>query len=69
MYTFSVKSISDFLVILGTASLLVACWQYRHRVSALRKLGLPRETSLTLGVALLIVVLGAFALTTLVMAL
>ena len=69
VYTFSVKGISDFLVILGTASLLVACWQYRHRVRGLRKLGLPREASLTLGVAMLIVVLGAFALTTLVMAL
>ncbi|HEX4513443.1 MAG TPA: DUF202 domain-containing protein [Polyangiaceae bacterium] len=69
MHTFSVKSISDFLVILGTVSLLVACWQYRHRVRGLRKMGLPREASLTLGVALLLVVLGAFALTTLVMAL
>jgi putative membrane protein len=69
VHTFSVKGISDFLVILGTASLLVACWQYRHRVRGLRKLGLPREASLTLGVAMLIVVLGAFALTTLVMAL
>jgi len=69
MHTFSVRGISDFLVILGTVSLLVACWQYRHRVRGLRKLGLPRETSLTLGVALLIVVLGAFALTTLVTAL
>jgi hypothetical protein len=63
-----VKGISDFLVILGTLSLLLACWQYRHRVVGLRKLGLPREASLTLGVALLLVVLGAFALTTLVMA-
>jgi putative membrane protein len=69
VYTFSVKGISDFLVILGTVGLLVACWQYRHRVKGLRKLGLPREASLTLGVAMLLVVLGAFALTTLVMAL
>ena len=69
MYTFSVKGISDFLVILGTVSLLVACWQYRHRVRGLRAMGLPKEKSLTLGVAMLIVVLGAFALTTLVMAL
>jgi putative membrane protein len=68
-HTFSVEGISDFLVILGTVSLLLACWQYRHRVRVLRKLGLPSEISLTLGVALLIVVLGAFALTTLVMAL
>jgi putative membrane protein len=69
VYTFSVKGISDFLVILGTVALLVACWQYRHRVKGLRKLGHPREASLTLGVAMLLVVLGAFALTTLVMAL
>jgi len=69
VYTFSVRGISDFLVILGTVSLLVACWQYRHRIVGLRKMGLPREVSLTLGVALMIVVLGAFALTALVMAL
>jgi len=69
LHSFSVKGISDFLVILGTVSLLIACAQYRHRVLGLRKLGLPREMSLTLGVAMLLVVLGALALTALVMAL
>ncbi len=68
-HTYSVKGLSDFLVILGTVSLLGACWQYRSRIRALRAMGLPRTHSMTLGVALVLVALGAFALTALVMAL
>jgi len=67
-HTFSVRSLSEFLVILGTVSLLVACWQYRNRIRALRSMGLRYERSLTLVVALVLVAVGAFALTTLVMA-
>jgi putative membrane protein len=68
-HTYSVKGLSDFLVTLGTAALLGACWQYQSRIRGLRAMGLPRTHSLTLGVALVLVAIGAFALTALVMAL
>lgn len=67
--TFSVKGLADFLVILGTLTLLVAAFQHWNRTRELRVMGLPRKPSLSFVVALLLAVLGGFALTALVLAL
>jgi putative membrane protein len=62
----SVLTVAHFLVTTGTVALLGACWQYWHRVRRLRAEGLPKEISLTLFVALALVVVGWVALGALV---
>jgi putative membrane protein len=64
--TVSVLTVAHFLVILGTLALLGACWEYRGRVRGLRAAGLPEERSITLMIALALVVVGWFALGALV---
>ena len=64
--TVSVLTVAHFLVVLGTVALLGACWEYRGRIRALRASGLPEERSITLVVALVLVVVGWFALGSLV---
>jgi putative membrane protein len=67
--TVSVDSIAYFLVILGTAALLGAALQHRHRVKELFRMGLHPQFSITFTVSLLLTAVGAFAFTSLVMAL
>lgn len=62
----SVESIAFFLVILGTLALLGAAVQHRVRVYELVRMGLCRQFSITFVVALLLVVVGGFAFTALV---
>jgi putative membrane protein len=61
-----VRRIGYFLVVLGTAALLAAVLQHCHRVRQLNALGFPRQLSITLIVAVLLVLLGGLALTSLV---
>ncbi len=64
----SVESIAYFLVILGTFALLVATLQHVLRVFDFRGMGLARQPGrLPVGVALLLVTVGAFALSSLVL--
>jgi putative membrane protein len=65
----SVEGIAYFLVILGTAALLGAILQHWHQVRELQAMGLHRRLSITFMVALLLAVLGGFALSSLVLAL
>ena len=65
----SVESIAYFLVVLGTAALLAAALQHWRRVRELRAMGLGHPFSITFIVALLLAAVGAFAFTSLVVAL
>jgi putative membrane protein len=65
----SVESIAYFLVVLGTVALLLAAIQHRVRMHELYKMGLRRQVSTSFVVASLLIVVGGFALTSLVMAL
>jgi putative membrane protein len=61
-----VRRIGSALVVLGTVALLAAVLQHWHRVRQLNALGFPRQLSITLIVGVLLVLLGALALTSLV---
>ncbi len=65
--TLSVDSIAYFLVILGTLALLGATLQHWLRMHELYTMGLPTQVSITFGVAVLLTLVGGFALTSLVM--
>jgi putative membrane protein len=67
MRTIGVSSIASGLVILGTLALLAAALQYSLRVHELHRQGLQRQLSIEFVVAVVLVVLGGFALTSLVM--
>jgi putative membrane protein len=64
-----VESIAYFLVILGTVALLMATIQHRVSMSQLYVMGLRRQVSTSFVVAVLLIVVGGFALSSLVMAL
>jgi putative membrane protein len=64
----SVESIAYFLVILGTVALLMATIQHRVRMHQLYEMGLRRQVSTSFVVASLLIVVGGFAMTSLVMA-
>jgi putative membrane protein len=67
--TVSIEQLAYFLVILGTTALLGASLQHMLRVHELYKMGgLRRQFSITFIVALLLVAVGVFALTSLVLA-
>jgi len=63
-----VESIAYFLVILGTVALLMATIQHRVRMHQLYEMGLRRQVSTSFVVASLLIVVGGFAMTSLVMA-
>ena len=63
----SVESIAYFLVVLGTLALLGAMVQHWLQVRQFRAMGLRRRISLAFVVALLLSVLGGFALSSLVL--
>jgi len=63
----SVESIAYFLVILGTLSLLGAVVQHWLEVRNLRAMGFRRRFSIAFVVALLLSVVGGFALSSLIL--
>jgi putative membrane protein len=65
----SVERIAYFLVILGTLALLGASLQHWHQVRKLRTMGLDRKLSIAFLVAVLLTMVGGFALSSLIMAL
>jgi putative membrane protein len=65
----SVETIAYFLVILGTLSLFGAALQYVHRMYKLKTMGLQNEFSIAFVVAILLTLVGGFALSALVTAL
>ena len=65
----SVEAIAYFLVILGTLSLCGAALQYLHRMYKLKTMGLQNEVSIAFIVAILLTLVGGFALSSLVTAL
>jgi putative membrane protein len=67
--TFSIDGLANLLVALGTVSLAVATVQHWRRMRSLSAVGLGRQRSLGLVVAIVLTLLGAFALTSLVAAL
>jgi putative membrane protein len=68
-HTMSIESIAYFLVILGTVALFLATIQHWYRIHELNEMGLPRHISITFYVAIVLALVGGFALTALVMAL
>jgi putative membrane protein len=64
-----VESIAYLLVILGTVALLMATIQHRVRMYQLFQMGLRRQVSTSFVVAVVLIVVGGFALSSLVMAL
>jgi putative membrane protein len=67
--TVSIESLAYFLVLLGTVSLLGAVWQYKIRMRQLRAMGFNPSFNIAFYVGLLLVAVGGFALTSLVMSL
>ena len=67
--TIGIENIAHFLVILGTVALIGAAWQHRRRMRELYALGLRHQISITFIVALLLAILGGFALSALILAL
>jgi putative membrane protein len=67
--TLSIENIAYFLVILGTVALVGAALQYRRRIHELRSMGLRRQIGIAFIMALLLAVIGGFALSGLVLAL
>jgi putative membrane protein len=65
----SVENIAYFLVILGTGALIGASLQHWMRMRELRAMGLRRQLSITLIVAILLIVVGGFTLGALILAL
>ena len=65
--TVSVDSIAYFLVVLGTLALLGATLQHWFQVREFRAMGLRRQFSIALVVAVLLSVVGGFALSSLVL--
>jgi len=66
VHVVGVRRIGYFLVVLGTVALLGATLQYRHEIHELRSMGLTRKFSIPLIVATALILLGAFAFTSLV---
>jgi len=67
--TVSVESIAYFLTILGTVSMLGAAFQHWVRMRQLRAMGYQVPVSISFIVALMLAVVGGFALSSLVLAL
>lgn len=65
----SVESIAYFLVIMGTVALFMAAIQHWVRVHQLYEMGLSHQLSISFFVALLLIMVGGFALSSLVLAL
>jgi putative membrane protein len=68
-HTMSVEQIAHFLVVLGTVALIGSAVQHRIRMRELYAMGLRRQLSITFLVAVMLSVLGGFALAALILAL
>ena len=66
VHVVGVRQLGDFLVVLGVAALLLAAVQYQIQVRELHATGARHRFSVAFTVALLLIVVGAFALTSLV---
>lgn len=67
MRVVGVESVAHLLVIMGTLALAAAAFQYSIRVHELHNQGLHREVSIAFAVSLILILLGGFALGSLVM--
>jgi putative membrane protein len=67
--TVSIEQLAYFLVIIGTVALLGASFQHWNRMRELRAMGLRHRYSITLFVSVILVAVGTFAFTALVLAL
>ncbi len=67
--TVSIENIAYFLVIIGTVALLMAAIQHWVRMRQFYQMGLRRQFSISFIVALVLIVVGGFALSSLVLAL
>lgn len=67
MRTVSIRDLACFLVVLGTVALLGAAIQYWFRTRNLRAMGFRHRFGLTFIVAMVLVLIGGFALTSLVL--
>jgi putative membrane protein len=67
--TVSIENIAYFLVILGTLALLGASLQHWCRMRELYAMGFSRKVPLTFIVSLLLVIVGGFAFTSMILAL
>jgi len=65
-WTWSPRALGLAMVLIGSGALLMACVQHSRRVRALRREGLAHQWNLAFIVALLVAVLGIFALAALV---
>ena len=61
-----VRQLGDYLVILGTVALFTAALQHWRRLRKLSAMGFPRQISITFFVAIILVLIGGFALSSLV---
>lgn len=67
LHTYSVQGIGSMLVALGTLALVIASYQYAVRVREIRKAGYPSdEIPISFYIAILLALIGGFALTSLV---
>ena len=60
--TWSTTTLGMAMIVIGTGALVVAIIQHKRRVDALRREGLLPQWNLALNVAILVAVLGVFAL-------
>jgi putative membrane protein len=60
--TWATTSLGMAMIVIGTGALAVATLQHKRRVDALRREGLLPQWNLALNVAILVAVLGVFAL-------
>jgi putative membrane protein len=60
--TWATTTLGMAMIVIGTGALVVAILQHRRRVAALRREGLLPQWNLALNVAMLVAVLGVFAL-------
>jgi putative membrane protein len=67
--TVSIENIAYFLVILGTLALLGASFQHWCRMRELYAMGFSQKAPLTFIVSLLLVIVGGFAFTSMILAL
>jgi len=65
--TWASDSVGMTMIIIGTASLVIAVFQHHRRVLALRRMGLVTQWNLAFWVACVVSAMGVFALLTLML--
>lgn len=66
-HTLSVQNLAYFLVVLGTVALFGAACQHVNRAAEYKALGLPVQLSISFVVAVLLILMGGFSFTALVL--